>query len=344
MAKRRLTRQQSWRIQKIQDERAARMTKVVRENEEVIDQEGLGAEQEGLVISHQGSQLIIECLHGANAGVRTLCHFRSNLGKLVAGDHVVWCESSTSKKGVVVAVLPRRSALLRPDPYGEMKVVAANIELLGIVVPASPLPSSAVIDRYFAAAELSDIPACLIVNKWDLISPENLAPLEELLAIYRKIGYPIITISAKNRDSLRTLEEFVSNKIVAFVGQSGVGKSSLVNALIPQANAAVGDVSESGLGQHTTTSAQLFHFPQGGALIDSPGVREFGLWHIEADQLINGFIEFLPLMGRCKFRDCKHQREPGCALKAALENKQIAPSRFQNYFAILETLSAKAAK
>jgi len=169
-------------------------------------------------------------------------------------------------------------------------------------------------------------------------------PLDTLLTVYEKIGYPIIRLSAKNPSSLQQLETFVSNKIVAFVGQSGVGKSSLVNALIPDANAAVGEVSESGLGQHTTTSAQLFHFPHGGALIDSPGVREFGLWHIEADQLINGFIEFLPFIGLCKFRDCKHQKEPGCALKEALESKSIATSRFQSYFSILETLSTKASK
>ncbi|HET8708527.1 MAG TPA: ribosome small subunit-dependent GTPase A, partial [Pseudomonadales bacterium] len=110
------------------------------------------------------------------------------------------------------------------------------------------------------------------------------------------------------------------------------------------ANAAVGEVSESGLGQHTTTSAQLFHFPTGGALIDSPGVREFGLWHIESEQLINGFVEFLPFIGQCKFRDCKHQKEPGCALKAALENQAISASRWQNYFAILDTLSTKPTK
>jgi len=254
MAKRRLTRQQAWRIQKIQDERAARLNKAVQENEQLAE-EGLGPEQEGLVISHQGSQLIIESLQGDEAGSRTLCHFRSNLGKLVAGDHVVWRESAASKKGVVVAVLPRRSVLLRPDPYGEMKVVAANIALLGIVVPAVPLPSSMVIDRYFAAAELSGIPACLIVNKWDLVEAAQRGPLDTLLTVYEKIGYPIIRLSAKNPSSLQQLETFVSNKIVAFVGQSGVGKSSLVNALIPDANAAVGEVSESGLGQHTTTSA-----------------------------------------------------------------------------------------
>lgn len=138
----------------------------------------------------------------------------------------------------------------------------------------------------------------------------------------------------------------MKDKVNVFVGQSGVGKSSLVNALLPQLDNKVeeGEVSEtSGLGQHTTTTARLYHFPSGGDLIDSPGVREFGLWHLEAEEVTQAFVEFRPFLGGCKFRDCKHGDDPGCLIRQAVDDGDIDPIRYENYHRIIESMSENKA-
>lgn len=337
MSKRKLTRQQAWRIQKIQEEKAARLErKVSRGN----DDEELGAEQEGLVVAHFGTLVEVERLtaDADQSAHRTLqCHFRANLGAIVAGDRVVLrCGQS---HGVVEAVLPRTSLLSRPDPRGQLKPVAANMDFIVLVITPEPTPSSVLIDRYLVAAELQNIPIRILLNKTDLINDMNEAMLDELLAMYRAIGYPVLESSVKTEHGLDELKQQLDQHISVFVGQSGVGKSSLVNALLPGVNTKVGELSEnSRLGRHTTTNARLFHFPSGGSLIDSPGIREFGLWHLAPEQVIDGYREFSHWRFDCKFRDCHHQSEPGCALQAAAERGDVHPQRLKNYFAILQSL------
>lgn len=338
MSKRKLTRQQAWRIQKIQDEKAARLERKSRQVE--TGDEELGAEQEGLVVAHFGTLVEVEPLspddHGPQPTLQ--CHFRSNIGGIVAGDRVVM--RSGQSHGVIEAVLPRSSLLSRPDPRGQLKPVAANIDFIVLVITPEPAPSSVLIDRYLVAAELQNIPIRILLNKTDLITDLNEAMLEELLSMYRAIGYPVLESSVVNERGLDELKQQLDQHISVFVGQSGVGKSSLVNALLPGVNAKVGELSEnSRLGRHTTTNARLFHFPSGGSLIDSPGIREFGLWHLEPDQVIDGYRDFSRWRFDCRFRDCKHQREPGCALQAAAERGDIHPQRLKNYFAILQSLA-----
>ena len=209
--------------------------------------------------------------------------------------------------GVVEAVEPRVSVLTRPDYYDGLKPVAANVEQMVIVSSVLPELSLNIIDRYLIAAETLNIEPLLVLNKIDLLDESRLAEYGTWLTEYQRIGYRVLYVSKKTHQGIEQLESELVNKINIFVGQSGVGKSSLVNAIMPQFDVEEGEIStNSGLGQHTTTASRLYHIPTGGDLIDSPGVREFGLWHLETDEITKAFIEFESFLGTCKFRDCKH--------------------------------------
>jgi len=334
MSQRKLSRRQAWRIKKIQDERTARAQ---RKNNQQPSNQALGSEREGLVISHLGTQLDIEANDEAERTIYR-CHMRANLDPLVTGDRVIWQQQSDGS-GVVGAMLPRQSLLARPDLRGKLRPVAANINRIILVIASEPEPSSVLIDRYLAASELCGITPMLLLNKHDLLQHQDSSEINTLLQRYRNIGYHVMTASCKQHDGLNTLKDLLSQHASVFVGQSGVGKSSLVKALLPDVDIRIGDLSErSKLGVHTTTSARLFHLPDGGHLIDSPGIREFGLWHIEPQRLIDGFPEFAPYQAQCRFRDCSHRHEPHCALQTAAQNQSIDTQRLHNYFQILDSL------
>ncbi len=338
MAKRQLNRRQNWRIEKIQEERAARAAR--RESRALEELEGgdLGPEQFGLVIAHFGVQVEVEAQEGEHSGQVFRCHLRANLPALVTGDRVVW-RPGNQGIGVIVAQLPRHSELCRPDTRGHLKPVAANVDLIVIVFAPLPEPHANLIDRYLVAAEHAGIRPLLLLNKADLIDEHNEGALNALLAVYRTLGYPLLEVSAHGGAGMDELRAALDGHVSVFVGQSGVGKSSLVNSLLPGVDTRVGALSElTGKGTHTTTTARLFHFPGGGELIDSPGIREFGLGHVSRDDVEAGFIEFAELLGHCRFRDCKHDREPGCALLKALEDGRIQPQRMNSYRHILSSL------
>lgn len=338
MAKRQLNRRQSWRIEKVQEERAARAAK--RESRALDELEGgdLGPEQTGLVIAHFGVQVEVEAEDGEIRGQVFRCHLRANLPALVTGDRVVW-RAGNQGNGVIVAQLPRNSELCRPDSRGQLKPVAANVDLIVIVFAPLPEPHANLIDRYLIAAEHAGIRPLLLLNKADLVDEQNGPRLNALLAVYRQLGYPLMEVSAHEGGGMEALQARLDGHVSVFVGQSGVGKSSLVNSLLPGVDTRVGGLSEvTGKGTHTTTTARLFHFPGGGELIDSPGIREFGLGHVSRDDVEAGFIEFADLLGTCRFRDCKHDREPGCALLKALEEGRIQPQRMASYRHIIASL------
>ncbi|TWH71335.1 ribosome biogenesis GTPase [Azomonas agilis] len=336
--KRQLSRRQNWRINKIQEERAARAARREHKTLEALEGGDLGPEQKGLVIAHFGVQIEVEACEGELKGQRIRCHLRANLPALVTGDYVVW-RPGHQGDGVVVAQLPRHSELCRPDPRGQLKPVAANVDQILIVVAPLPEPHANLIDRYLVAAEHAGIRPLLVFNKADLVTEDNQASLEALLSVYQSLGYAVLSVSAQSRTGLDQLQQSLKGCISVFVGQSGVGKSSLVNQLLPEVQTPVGALSEfSGKGTHTTTTARLFHFPEGGDLIDSPGIREFALSHIDRQIVTEGFVEFRPWLGRCRFRDCQHQHEPGCALLGALAEGHIDPKRMESYRAIIHSL------
>ncbi|MBC7199824.1 MAG: small ribosomal subunit biogenesis GTPase RsgA [Pseudomonas balearica] len=338
MAKRQLNRRQSWRIEKIQEERAARAARRESRAQEELEGGELGAEQVGLVTAHFGVQVEVEAQDGDDAGQVFRCHLRANLPTLVTGDRVVW-RPGNQGIGVIVAQLPRHSELCRPDMRGQLKPVAANVDQIIVVFAPIPEPHANLIDRYLIAAEHAGIAPLLLLNKADLIDEGNRAALESLLGVYRQLDYPLLEVSAHDGAGMSALRERLDGRISVFVGQSGVGKSSLVNSLLPDVDTRVGALSEqTGKGTHTTTTARLFHFPGGGDLIDSPGIREFGLGHVSRADVEAGFIEFRDLLGTCRFRDCRHDREPGCALLKALDDGRIQPQRMASYRHILSSL------
>ncbi|NVL40350.1 ribosome small subunit-dependent GTPase A, partial [Pseudomonas syringae pv. actinidiae] len=263
MAKRQLNRRQNWRIEKIQGERAARAAKRESVTLETLEGGDLGPEQTGLVIAHFGVQVEVEAQEGEQVGQVFRCHLRANLPALVTGDRVVW-RAGNQGIGVIVAQLPRTTELRRPDSRGQLKPVAANVDLIVIVFAPMPEPHANLIDRYLVAAEHAGIHPLLLLNKADLIDEQNAPALNSLLAVYRTLGYPVLEVSAHQGDGMQSLQSQLDGHISVFVGQSGVGKSSLVNSLLPETDTRVGPLSEvSGQGTHTTTTARLFHFPRG---------------------------------------------------------------------------------
>ncbi|SFN03943.1 ribosome biogenesis GTPase [Izhakiella capsodis] len=307
------------------------------------DDSQFGEACDGIVISRFGMHADVEDA----LGEQHRCNIRRTIRSLVTGDRVVWrpgLGSGAVVKGIVEAVHERQSVLTRPDFYDGVKPVAANIDQILIVSAILPELSLNIIDRYLVASETLDIEPLLVLNKTDLLDREAREFIEQQMAIYRHIGYRVIMASSHQSEGLQALEQALAGRISIFAGQSGVGKSSLLNALlgldIAEEAILTNDISDaSGLGQHTTTAARLYHFPHGGDVIDSPGVREFGLWHLEPEQITDGFVEFRHFLGSCKFRDCKHENDPGCAIRAAVERGEISESRFENYHRILESMS-----
>lgn len=313
MSKRRINKQQTTRIEKIQQN-----YQKANENhhEDLAD---------GLVITRFSRHVEIE----DNQGNRVFCSIRPNLDILVAGDRVIW-QIEAVNQGVVVSLYPRGSILARPTSAGLKKPVAANITQLMIVIAPKPEISWPLLDSYLVMAETLKLHAVIVVNKTDL---ECEWLKGALLADYQHLGYPIIFTRQDSIESYEQLKKALNHQISVFVGQSGVGKSSLISNILPhEQNISTNALSEnSELGRHTTSNSRYYHLPSGGALIDSPGVREFSLWHMDAGMVAAGYSEFKPLISQCKFRNCTHIATPYCAILDALNKGTISKRRYENF-------------
>ena len=333
MSNRKLNRRQAWRAEKIQKEKSDRALKKERDLSRQIQSGEFSSEQQGLVICRYSKHFEVEALEGDDVGKIHRCVSRANISSIVAGDLVVW-RAGSDQTGVIESRLDRKSLLERPDNFGKLKPVAANIDQMLILMACQPKPQANLIDRYLVAAQLMNIRPIIVLNKVDLIDDNNRDELDSLLNIYQNLGYKTVRIISSRHQTpqLSDLLGQIQKRTSIVVGQSGVGKSSLINTLLPSAKLEVGSLSsQTGEGTHTTVKAKLFHLSCGGQLIDSPGIRDFSLWHINEQQLQFGFVEIAERINDCKFRDCKHENEPNCAVLTAVNNGEIHPKRFESY-------------
>jgi ribosome biogenesis GTPase len=291
--------------------------------------------QTGLVLAHYGQASLVETA----SGDVVRCTTRKNLPRTVCGDRVEW-QASSHREGVITAVLDRQTTLSRPDQNGRSRPIAANIDQIIVVIACKPSFEHGMLDRYLAAAELIGASPVVVVNKSDLLDADSRAKLQQRLAVYPAIGYALVFTSTRSTDGLKDLHRHLSEHTSILVGQSGVGKSSLIQALLPDVEIRTGSLSQvTGLGSHTTTVAMLYHVPGGGELIDSPGVRDFTLNAVAPELLEKGFREFSAYLGQCRFHNCRHVSEPGCAIQNAARAGAINVLRLENYRELVKTMS-----
>lgn len=284
-----------------------------------------GTEREGRIVASYGRRVVVE----DSERIRFNCILRGRRLRPVCVDDVRWIETpGDGDDGLVTSLLARRTALARPDRRGRTEVIAANMTQVVVVVAPKPSADLGLVDRYLAAAELAGVNAAIVANKNDLQSVD----LEE----FARIGYPVLSVSARSPEALQPLRDLLRDQTSIFTGQSGVGKSSLLNTLIPGLDARTRALSESsGEGRHTTTASMLHHLEHGGEVIDSPGVRDYAPPPVDERQLASGFREFRKPSEHCKFADCRHLAEPRCAVKDAIEKGQISPRRYNSYRQLL---------
>lgn len=319
MAQRKLNKQQQKRISARQGQ--ARKQK---------DDSGTNdSRHTGVVIQHHGKQAIVEDenKHLVN------CKIRQNLGNIICGDRVIW--QLSRDEGVIVAIKERDSVLARPDFNRKPKPFAANINQIIIVAAVKPEPSLHLLDRYLVILEKVGLPGVIVVNKTDLLTDETLAEIKNTFILYEQLGYQTIYTNTRITHGVDGLASVLQGNNSILVGQSGVGKSSIVNMLIPDLDIRTGELSQYSHGKHTTSTSVLYHLPSGGDVIDSPGIRDFGIWHVSHGDIINGFREFYPFLGQCKFNNCQHTKEPDCAIKKAVTNKIISQNRYKSYMDML---------
>jgi ribosome biogenesis GTPase len=281
----------------------------------------------GLVIVNYGKNQLLETA----AGDIVRCVARRGLPQIVCGDEVDWLQTGDSS-GVIETIKPRRTVLHRANGNNGQRPLVANIDQVIIEAALEPALDYFLIDKYCVAAELAQTGPLIIINKADLLQDRERERISGLISEYRHIGYSTLLTSVLENTGIDAFADCLSGKTSILVGQSGVGKSSLLKRLLPDRDIVTGKLSAaSGLGKHTTTSTTLYHLPQGGRLIDSPGVRDFHLARVADEELGHGFREFRPYLGQCRFNNCRHLSEPGCAINAAVAEGDILERRMASY-------------
>ena len=321
MARPRLTQQQRARIAQTRQARRLRQA-----DASVVQSETEAAEQRGRVIVRHGQTVVVDA-----GGESVLCALRQHLDGIACGDHVRW-QATEAEKGVVLGIEPRTNVLSRPAFNGQDKPLAANITQLIVVLAVKPKVSGYLLDQYLIVAAQLQIRAVICLNKADLLSLDQQADFRARFAHYAALGHLVIQVSCKVADGLQPLRALLVDHTSILVGQSGVGKSSLINALSAQSATVEGELSAAtGLGRHTTSASTLYPLVSGGELIDSPGVRSFRLGKLTRPMLECGYPELSALLGLCRFNDCQHQAEPGCAVQASVAEGAVHPNRLASF-------------
>lgn len=269
-----------------------------------------------------GKRFQIELTEGKQ---RISCVTRGKKTDLACGD-VVMVQLTDKHEGVVETTLPRKTLLYRSNAF-KSKMLAANVTQIIIVLATQPSFYEALLNRCLIAAEAANIKALIVLNKCDLADNDS---AKQKLALYSALGYQVLPLSAK--EDISTLKPYLQGHASILVGQSGMGKSTIINSLLPDELVRTQEVSHVlDSGKHTTTAAHLYHLNEQSQLIDSPGLQEFGLHHLSTDELEHAFIEFRPFLGKCRFNNCKHLQEPDCAITAAMATNKITPERLAIY-------------
>jgi ribosome biogenesis GTPase / thiamine phosphate phosphatase len=318
MSKRRITTNQERRIQ-------AKQKRHLELNSEHIL-------SKGLIITRFGQYAELE----TERGERIQCAIRPTLGDVVAGDRVVY-QLEAQTQAVIVSVYPRQTTLARVNKQHQSKPIAANITQICIVITEIPMLSWMLLDSYLVMAQYLGCQPLIIVNKMDIVSAQLARTIRE---IYEPLGYTILSLQQQDPKNNALLEKQLKEHVSIFVGQSGVGKSSIIRRLLPhEQDIQIGELSTHRVqGQHTTSYAKYYHLPQGGAIIDSPGVREFNLTELDLREIADNYVEFKPFISHCKYRNCTHIETPQCAIIQALENGLIMKQRYENYVRIAKAI------
>lgn len=285
----------------------------------------------GQVIASFGRQFLVETVDGATLE----CVVPGKKGGVAVGDRVELRQTS-SNQGVISRVIPRTSLLYRSDQWRE-KIIAANVTQVIVVAAVVPSYYEELLSRCLVAAEANALASLIVLNKADL--PETAAARERLHK-FEKLGYRVLPLSAK--EDITPLRPYLAGQTSVLVGQSGMGKSSMINALLPEVQAATREVSQAlDSGRHTTTHARLYHLDHQSDIIDSPGMQEFGLHHLTPEALVHAFPEFRPFIGHCRFANCQHLAEPDCAVRSALDHGTIDAQRYAVYQNLRRALEEK---
>lgn len=296
----------------------------------------------GIVTKSTGSWYQVKDDHGNSYECRIKGKFRTHgiktTNPIAVGDIVDFELEPGQDSGVITQLEPRRNYIIRRSVNlsKQTQIIGANLDQAILVVTlASPPTSTGFIDRFLVTAEAYSIPAILVFNKLDLFSDEGLEILAEYMDLYENLGYPCYAVSALKGEHIEELRQLLKDKTTLVSGHSGVGKSTLINAIVPGLELKTGIISEwSDKGKHTTTFAEMIDLPFGGQLIDTPGIRELGIVDIEPQELSHYYPEMRKLLNQCKFHNCRHINEPGCAVLAGLETGEIEPSRYESYISI----------
>ena len=299
--------------------------------------------EQGLVIKNTGSWYIVKTRDGRQIECKIKGNFRlkgiRSTNPIAVGDRVQIAINSEGT-AFITEIEDRKNYIIRraSNLSKQSHIIAANLDLCMLVVTVNyPETSTIFIDRFLASAEAYRVPVALVFNKTDLYSEDELRYLDGLINLYTHIGYPCFRISARNEEGIQEIKEELKGKITLFSGHSGVGKSTLINAILPEVNLKTGEISTAhNKGMHTTTFSEMFPVEGNGYIIDTPGIKGFGTFDMKDEEIGHYFTEIFEFSAHCKYGNCTHRHEPGCAVREAVENHYISESRYTSYLNILE--------